>query len=337
MANIKDVARLAGVSISTVSRVVNNSAGVAHRKKEAVLHAMTELNYKPNSFAKALVNQKSDTVGLVVGDLGDPFFSLLMKGVEKVTNKYNKQLLVSAGHHDPEQESKAIRSLIERRCDALIVHTKSLADYHVMELLDSQPAAVLINRNIHGFAGRCIYLDNRKAGELATNHLIEQGHSRIAFLSRHSESRHLELEDARERLQGYQEALINHGIMPDRKLVARHQPDEQGGYQATMELLNRNTDFTAIFTYNDAMAAGCMTALRERKIQVPNDVSVLGFDDVLLAGYLNPGLTTIRYPIEAMAERAAELALSLSDQTDFVNNELEFASEIIHRESVRSQ
>ena len=336
MANIKDVAKLAGVSISTVSRVVNNSAGVAHRKKEAVLHAMSELSYKPNSFAKALVSQKSDTIGLVVGDLGDPFFSLLMKGVEKVTNKYNKQLLVSAGHHDPEQENKAIRSLIERRCDALIVHTKSLADYHVMELLDSQPAAILINRYIHGFEGRCIYLDNRKAGEMATDHLIEQGHRRIAFLSRHAESRHLELEDARERLQGYQESLINHGIMPDKKLIARHQPNEQGGYEATMELLDRSVDFTAIFAYNDAMAAGCMTALRERKIQVPNDVSVLGFDDVLLAGYLNPGLSTIRYPIEAMGERAAELALSLSEDIETDCDLLEFTPEVICRESVRS-
>ena len=335
MANIKDVAKLAGVSISTVSRVVNNSAGVAYRKKEAVMRAMSELDYKPNSFAKALVNQKSDTIGLVVGDLGDPFFSLLMKGVEKVTNAHGKQLLISAGHHNPEQEHKAILSLIERRCDALIVHTKSLADYHVMELLHSQPAAVLINRFIHGFEGRCIHLDNLKAGEMATNYLIEHGHRRIAFLSRGAESRHLELEDARQRLQGYQEALISHGIMPDRKLMANNLPDEKGGYLATVELLERKVDFTAIFAYNDAMAAGCMMALREKKIQVPEDVSVLGFDDVLLAKYLNPGLSTVRYPIEEMAAQSAELALSLCDGVESDSALLEFSPEIIDRESVR--
>ena len=338
MANIKDVAKLAGVSISTVSRVVNNSAGVAQKKKESVMRAMSELDYKPNSFAKALVSQKSDTIGLVVGDLEDPFFSLLMKGVEKVTNQYNKQLLVSAGHHMPEQENKAVLSLLDRRCDALIVHTKSLADYHISELLNSHPSAVLINRYIYGFEGRCIHLDNRKAGEMATRFLVEKGHRRIAFLSRDSESRHLELEDARDRLQGYQEALINHGIMPDRKLVEKNEPDEHGGYQATMALLDRKVEFSAIFAYNDAMAAGCMSALRERKIQVPNDVSVLGFDDVLLAKYLNPGLSTVHYPIEAMAVRAAELALTLCGEREEASvheGTLEFEPKIIHRESIR--
>ena len=335
VANIKDVAKLAGVSISTVSRVVNNTAGVAQNKKDAVLRAMSELHYKPNSFAKALVSNKSDTLGLVVGDLGDPFFSLLMRGVEKVASRYNKQLLISSGHHDPEKESKAIRSLIDRRCDAIVVHSKALSDYKVMELLESQPASVLINRRIQGFEDRCIYLDNRKAGAMATSFLINQGHSHIAFLSRHSESKHLELEDARDRYQGYQGAMLASGIFPDTKLVSRNQPDEQGGYQATLELLNKHVEFTAIFAYNDAMAAGCMSALRERKIQVPNDVSVIGFDDVLLARYINPGLTTIRYPIEAMGEQAAELALLLFGEHDEEQTVREFMPEIVNRESVR--
>ena len=126
------------------------------------MRAMSELHYKPNSFAKALVSNKSDSLGLVVGDLGDPFFSLLMRGVEKVASQYNKQLLVSSGHHDPEREKEAIRSLIDRRCDAIVVHSKALSDYQVMELLESQTSSVIINRSIQGFEARCIYLDNRK-------------------------------------------------------------------------------------------------------------------------------------------------------------------------------
>ena len=336
MSNIKDVARLAGVSISTVSRVVNNSAGVAERKKVAVIQAMEALNYRPNSFAKALVNQKSDTMGLVVGDLGDPFFSLLMRGVEKVASEYNKQLLVSVSHHDPDKEYKAIQSLIERRCDALVVHSKTLADYHVLELLNALPASVLINRYIHGFESRCIYLDNRKAGELAVNHLIAYGHNRIAFLSRHSETRYLELEDARDRYEGYQDALIGHNIFPDRNLVKKNQPDERGGYEATSEILDSGAEFTAVFAYNDAMAAGCLAALRERGVKVPEDVSVLGFDDVLLAQYLNPRLSTIRYPIERMAEQAAQLALSLSEKLTGTASQggNEFEPEMVERETI---
>lgn len=335
MANIKDVAKLAGVSISTVSRVVNNTAGVAQNKKDAVLRAMSELHYKPNSFAKALVSNKSDTLGLVVGDLGDPFFSLLMRGVEKVASQYHKQLLISSGHHDPEKEAEAIRSLVDHRCDAIVVHSKVLSDYKVMELLESQPASVLINRKIQGFEDRCVYLDNRKAGEMATSHLIDRGHRRIAFLSRYSGSKHLELEDTRDRHQGYQDALMSHGVLPDSKLVSKNQPNEQGGYQATMELLERQVGFSAIFAYNDAMAAGCMSALRKRRIQVPNDVSVIGFDDILLAKYIQPGLTTVRYPIEAMGSQAARLALFLSGAQNEKISQRAFLPEIVDRESVR--
>ena len=340
MANIKDVAKLAGVSISTVSRVVNNTAGVARSKKEAVVRAMSELDYKPNSFAKALVSNKSDTLGLVVGDLGDPFFSLLMRGVEKVASHYNKQLLVSSGHHDPEREKEAILSLIDRRCDAIVVHSKALSDYQVMELLESQTSSVIINRSIQGFEERCIYLDNRKAGEMATRYLLEHGHRHIAFISRSSENKHLELEDTRDRYQGYQDALLAHSIFPDAGLLSKNQPDEQGGYDATIELLNRKVEFTAIFAYNDAMAAGCMMALRERKVQVPNDVSVMGVDDVLLAHFLNPGLTTVRYPIEAMGTAAASLALALAGEHEPEKQEQpqlvrEFMPEIKIRESVR--
>ncbi|MCW7556077.1 LacI family DNA-binding transcriptional regulator [Endozoicomonas gorgoniicola] len=337
MANIKDVAKLAGVSISTVSRVVNNTAGVARSKKEAVVRAMSELDYKPNSFAKALVSNKSDTLGLVVGDLGDPFFSLLMRGVEKVASHYNKQLLVSSGHHDPEREKEAILSLIDRRCDAIVVHSKALSDYKVMELLESQTSSVIINRRMQGFEERCIYLDNRRAGEMATRYLLEHGHRHIAFIARSSENKHLELEDTRDRYQGYQDALLAHSIFPDAGLLSKNQPDEKGGYDATIELLNRKVEFTAIFAYNDAMAAGCMMALRERKVQVPNDVSVMGVDDVLLAHFLNPGLTTVRYPIEAMGTAAASLALALAGEHEPEQPKLvrEFMPEIKIRESVR--
>ena len=334
VANIKDVAKLAGVSISTVSRVVNNTASVAQNKKDAVFRAMADLHYKPNSFAKALVSNRSDTLGLVVGDLGDPFFSQLMRGVESVASDAGKQLLVCSGHHDPDKEQEAIRSLIDRRCDAIVVHSKALSDYKVMELLESQPASVLINRKIQSFEERCVYLDNRMAGKMATAYLVSQGHKHIAFLSRHAQSKHLELEDACDRYQGYQDALLAQGIIPEPSLLVKNRPDEQGGYEATLKLLDKGAVFSAIFAYNDAMAAGCMTALRERKVMVPNDVSVVGFDDVLLAQYLNPGLTTIKYPIEAMGAHAAALALSLSGETE-AEAIRQFEPKLVYRESVR--
>ncbi len=330
VANIKDVAKLAGVSISTVSRVINNSATVVQHKRDAVLRAMSELQYKPNSFAKALVSNKSNTIGLVVGDLADPFFGLLMKGVEKVSNQYSKQLLISSGHHDEEQERQAINSLIDRRCDALIIHSKALTDFQLMELLRSQTAAVLINRTIPGLEHQSIYLDNRLAGQQAVTHLLNQGHQRIAMVTRD-----FEIEDELERRQGYQDALASHGIIPDQNLISAAAANEEGGYLAAQALLQRKTDFTAIFAYNDAMAAGCLSALREHKIQVPNDISVIGFDDVLLARFLHPQLTTIRYPIEAMGTAAAQLALILSGEESKSPEQQLFTPQLIQRESVR--
>ena len=330
VANIKDVARLAGVSISTVSRVINSSATVIEHKRDAVLRAMNELQYKPNSFAKALVSNKSNTIGLVVGDLADPFFGLMMRGVEKVSNQYNKQLLVSSGHHNEEQERQAINSLIDRRCDALIIHSKALTDFQLMELLRAQTASVLINRTIPGLEHQSIYLDNRLAGNQAASYLLDNGHQRIAMVTRN-----VEIEDELERRQGYQDALLNHGIIPDQKLIAAAEANEEGGYLATQTLLQQKTDFTAIFAYNDAMAAGCLSALRANKIQVPNDVSVIGFDDVLLARFLHPKLTTIRYPIETMSTAAAQLALLLSGENSEKPVQQMFGSQLIVRESTR--
>ncbi|MGI9279812.1 MAG: LacI family DNA-binding transcriptional regulator [Endozoicomonas sp.] len=329
VANIKDVAKLAGVSISTVSRVVNQTAKVADYKQEAVHKAMESLGYRPNSFAKALVSKKSDTLGLVVGDLGDPFFGLLARGVESVAQSRSLQLLISSGHHEPDMEARAISSLMERGCDALIVHSKALHDYQLMDLLSPHAASVVINRKIQGAEGRCIYLDNIEAGELAVKHLLENGHRRVAFLSRDTD-----IDDLKDRYQGYQNALMQAGIIPDSQLIGTGTPDEQGGYRATMDLLDRDTQFTAVFAYNDAMAAGCLSALSDRRLKVPDDISLIGFDDVHFARFMTPKLTTIHYPIELMGERAAQLALKLGGLPVSSPGELRFEPSLIKRDSV---
>ncbi|MCU6668558.1 HTH-type transcriptional regulator GalR [Enterobacteriaceae bacterium H4N4] len=309
MATIKDVARLAGVSVATVSRVINDSPKASETSRKAVLTAMESLNYHPNANARALAQQSTDTVGLVVGDVSDPFFGAMVKAVEQVAYQTGNFLLIGNGYHNEQKERQAIEQLIRHRCAALVVHAKKLADEELVHLMKQIPGMVIINRIIPGYEQRCVALDDRYGAWLATRHLIQQGHSRIGYLcSNHS------ISDADDRLQGYYDALRENGLPCNDRLVTYGEPDESGGEQAMTELLGRGRNFTAVACYNDSMAAGAMGVLNDNGIDIPAEISLIGFDDILISRYVRPRLTTVRYPIVTMATQAAELALSLADK-----------------------
>ncbi|MBI0103654.1 substrate-binding domain-containing protein [Gilliamella sp. W8145] len=307
MATIKDVAKLAKVSVATVSRVINNADNVSDKTRETVKKAMEKLNYYPDANARALSQQNSNTIGIVVADLSDPFSGAMISTVEKVAAKNGHFLLIGNGYHNKQQEYRAITNLIEHRCSSLVVHAKMLPDDQLIKLMQQIPGMVLINRILKGFEKRCIALDSRYGSYLAVKHLIQHGHTNIGYLcSKHS------ISDAIDRLQGYKDALIEHNIDINDNFIAFASPNEEGGEQAMMSLLERNRQITAIACYNDSMAAGAMSVLYDNDIKIPNDVSIIGFDDLLIARYLHPKLTTIRYPLHTMAEQAAELALRLA-------------------------
>lgn len=318
MATIKDVAKLAKVSVATVSRVINDADNVSDKTRETVKRAMEKLNYYPDANARALSQQNSNTIGIVVADLSDPFSGAMISTVEKVAAKNGHFLLIGNGYHNKQQEYRAITNLIEHRCSSLVVHAKMLPDDQLIKLMQQIPGMVLINRILKGFEKRCIALDSRYGSYLAVKHLIQHGHTNIGYLcSKHS------ISDAIDRLQGYKDALIEHNIDINDNFIAFASPNEEGGEQAMMSLLERNRQITAIACYNDSMAAGAMSVLYDNDIKIPNDVSIIGFDDLLIARYLHPKLTTIRYPLHTMAEQAAELALRLakgeSPPTNLIN------------------
>lgn len=305
MITIRDVARAAGVSVATVSRVLNNPAVTSPETRERVLKATAQLGYRPNANAKALATQNSDMLGVAVMDVSDPFFGALVKGVDAVAHRYDKHLLIANSYHDAEKERDAIEMLIRQRCNALIVHAKMLSDAELGEFMRQLPGMVLINRVIAGYESRCVGLDNYAGGAMATRVLLENGHRRIGYLA----SRHA-IEDQAERQRGYEEALLRSGIIADPAWRAAAEPDLAGGEAAMVELLGRNQRLSALFAYNDAMAAGAISALRENGIEVPAHFSIIGFDDIPIARYTSPKLTTIRYPITSMASLATELALN---------------------------
>ena len=179
MATIKDVARLAGVSVATVSRVINNSPKASEASRQSVGAAMETLNYHPNANARALAQQSTETVGLVVGDVSDPFFGAMVKAVEQVAYNTGNFLLIGNGYHSIKKERQAIEQLIRHRCAALVVHAKMIPDDELAGLMKQIPGMVLINRILAGFEQRCVALDDRYGAWLATRHLIQQGHTRI--------------------------------------------------------------------------------------------------------------------------------------------------------------
>lgn len=304
MITIRDVARQAGVSVATVSRVLNNSALVSPDTRDVVMKAVTQLGYRPNANAQALATQVSDTIGVVVMDVSDAFFGALVKAVDTVAQQHQKYVLIGNSYHEAEKERHAIEVLIRQRCSALIVHSKALSDAELSDFMQHIPGMVLINRIVPGFAHRCVGLDNVSGALMATRMLLNHGHQRIGYLS----SNH-GIEDDDMRREGWSKALQEQGIIAPDSWVGSGSPDMQGGEAAMVELLGRNLGLTAVFAYNDSMAAGALTTLKDNGIVVPQHLSLIGFDDIPISRYTDPQLTTVRYPVMSMAKLATELAL----------------------------
>ncbi|WP_140187001.1 substrate-binding domain-containing protein [Providencia stuartii] len=331
MATIKDVAREAGVSVATVSRVINQSPKASKASIACVKSAMDKLGYRPNAAARALVSQSSDTIGVLVNDVSDPFFGTMVKAVDAVAHKNGKHILICNGYHTAQEERQSIELLINNRCDGLVIHSKALSDNELIEFAEEVPCMVLINRHIDAIAGRCISLNNYKGAYIATEHLIRHGHTKIAYIS----SNH-NIEDVEQRLQGYRDALKQHAITLPDSYIEYGVPYGEGGEQAMTNLLTKSLEITAVVSYNDFMAAGALAVLDENNILSPEQISVIGFDDVLIARYIHPRLTTIRYPIQMMAETATELSLSLARQAPMKASGLVYSPTLVQRHSVRS-
>ncbi|MDG6882388.1 Mgl repressor and galactose ultrainduction factor [Phocoenobacter uteri] len=330
MVTIRDVAKLAGVSVATVSRVLNNSIS-SEKSRLAVLQAVEKLEYSPNANAQALALKNTDTIGVVVTDVTDSFFAILVKAVDQVASEYGKSILIGIGYHNAEKEKNAIDTLLRKRCSCLVVHSKALDDKTLKNYLDNVPSMVIINRVIKGYEHRCVNLDNQRGTFLATETLISLGHKKIGYIgSNHN------ISDEEERRNGYLDALKTYQLNKLNSAIVHTSPDFDGGEKAMIELLSYHSDLTAVVTYNDNIAAGALSVLNENNIKVPEQFSVIGFDDMPIARYLIPKLTTIRYPIDLMASYAAKLALNLADKTFECPSYVQFKPTLVKRFSIEN-
>ncbi|EHU9448410.1 LacI family transcriptional regulator [Vibrio vulnificus] len=306
MATIKDVSEYAGVSQATVSRVVNGSCRVSHDKKLRVEKAIQVLGYRPNAIAQALASSRTGSIGIIVPELGGPFYSGILHCIEEQFRRFGYHVIVTAGNNSEQSQRESVEFLLGRRVDAMILHTQNLSDDYLIELESKGIPLVLVNRFIPELASSCIDIDNELGGRLATEYLLQRGHNSIACITGP-----LDKSDARGRLQGYRKALEAAGIEYDEALVSEAGFTEESGASAMRKLLNRGQTFSAVFACNDHMAFGAFEVMKEQRIRIPEDVSLVGFDDILFARYLTPALTTVNFPIEQMSLEAVQLTLQI--------------------------
>ncbi len=329
MATIREVSRMAGVSISTVSRVLNQSGPVSRATQRRVLAAVEHLGYRPNTFARGLITKRSGGIGATVTDLSDPFFGLMLKGIEGRIEQEGMHVIVTDGHGRVDAERESVEFLRRHHADAIIAYVQQVADHEIAAWDRPERPIVVIARYVPELQGRCLYIDNVAGGELATRHLLEQGHARVAHLSGP-----MALVDARDRLTGYRRALERAGLAFDPDLVVEGDFTPEGGALAMQRLRARGVRFTGLFAANDQTAAGAMDVLRCAGVRVPEDVSVVGFDDLPMVRYLSAPLTTVRQPVLEMGRAAADIALAAL-RGEEVEVRPAFEPELVARHSVK--
>jgi LacI family transcriptional regulator len=322
---IQDVAARANVSVSTVSRVLTGNARVAEDKRRVILQAVEELDYRPNVLAQALAGGQSRTIGVLTQNVGSPFYEAVINGVYQGMGGSGFSLIFAHGLFEPRIEQTALETLLRRHVDGVIVLGGRGLEDLLCEIAGLVPL-VIVGRNIPDLAEQCLSMDQFAGGYKAVQYLIELGHRHIAHIAGNYSQ-----PDAVLRRDGYIRALADAGIEHNPDLIVEGNFLEQSGVLAVEMLLMRGRAFSAIFAGNDQMAYGARLALFRRGIRVPDDVSIVGFDDQPPSAYMVPPLTTIRQPATEMGMAAAQAILHAIQGGAFTMPE--FPIELVVRES----
>jgi LacI family repressor for deo operon, udp, cdd, tsx, nupC, and nupG len=295
------------VSTATVSRALNGTGQIASPTRAAIEAAVEQLGYRPNTIARSLVTKSTETIALLLPDITNPFYAALVSGIQQYALSHDHTMLLCTTEGDAEREEQYLSLLRAKQVDGALVDGLVLPPDRIARFVQDGFPIVCLDRDIDSTSIPLVQVDNRLGGRLATEHLIGLGHARIAHVTG---AQPLGISD--ERLAGYRDALADAGITANPGLVADGRFTEEGGYDATRELLDRSPDFTAVFAANDLSAIGVLHALAESGRRVPDDVSVVGFDDLRLAAFTVPPLTTIRQPALEIAQRATEILIDLT-------------------------
>lgn len=307
---MKDVARLAGVSVQTVSCVVNGTGSISTRTRQRVLRAIDELNYRPDPIARSMRTRQTRLIGLLVLDITNPVHSVIAEAVESAAHANGYKVILYNVSNSPERERESLEAVAEGLVDGLVIVNSVDRERTLRFLAEEEILSVLIDCQ-SDFSVPTVMVDNVRAGYVATEHLIRLGHRRIAHISGSAP-----MIISQQRLEGYRRALADHGLTYERVVYlmkASWDWDFASGYRAMRELLEGDPRPTGVFAASDQMAIGAYRAIVEAGLRIPQDISVVGFDDIEAAAYATPPLTTIRQPFTDMAASAVATLLRLMD------------------------
>jgi LacI family transcriptional regulator len=303
-----DIARSAGVSLMTVSRVINHKDGVSRETRQRIEQIISELDYRPSSIARSLATRRTGTLGLVVPDISNPFFSGVARGVDEVATAHGFSVLLCNTEEEYTREVDMLQLLEEKRVDGVVLCSSRLDAKVLIPNLARHSAVVLVNRVIDNLPKEisigAVYVNCERGGGLATAHLIERGHHKIGILSGPPASF-----SGQQRMRGYRAALDNAGIPFRLKYTLSCIPSVEGGCQAAHRLLSAHPELTALVCYNDLVAVGALQACSELGLKVPDQVAVVGFDDIFLAALVTPALTTCQISTTKLGATAAKVLL----------------------------
>jgi DNA-binding LacI/PurR family transcriptional regulator len=303
--SMKDVAKAAGVSLSTVSRALADSPRVKPETREQIQRIAAEMGYLPSAIARGLATKRTHTLGIVVMDIADLFTAEIVRTIDKTALDHDYSVILSNCGADPQRGLTAIKVLHQHRVDGIIVTDPFVSDSFLPLLEESGMPVIIINKKQYPYS---VGTDNVDAARQAIVHLLDLGHQRIAYIG---SSRHRE--ESLERQRGYEQALVARGISPDPSLVIEGDGWPEGGWLGMERLLKLPRPPGAVFCFNDMTAAGAIKAAHAAGWRVPHNLSIVGFDDINLALYLVPPLTTVAQQKDQIAQLAVEMALSLRD------------------------
>lgn len=332
--SLRHVAKLAGVSVATASRVMSGSSHpVSESARQRVLSAADRLNFEPNRLARALVTSRSQTVGVIVHDISDPYFGDIVKGLEDGIHENEYRLFVASSDRDQEKELNYVRAFDAHRVDAIVFAASSFTDPHYANALQDvvrrfqSRGGIIVMLSDHLLTGPRVRFDNRRTVIDMVGYLAQRGHRKVGFISGPAE-----LEVSRVRLGGFNEATASFDLDTDTKYITSGDFTVTGGQKAVIELLSNVPDITAILAANDLMAIGATRQLLASGCAVPGDISIAGIDDIAIAEYGPIPLTTMHVPTYEIGQKGAELLLGALDGKN--PQDVHLTGRIIERESV---
>lgn len=304
--SIKDIAKAMNISYSTVSRALNDNPRISLKTRRQIQQKAAEMGYLPSAVARSLVTRRTHFIGVVVTTITDLFFAEVTQAIEETAEKSNYNVILVSSGGKPEHELEIIRALRERRVDGIILISPYIRKGNRFIGQETELPVVTVNKFYQEYIGYSVEVDNNSSSREATQHLLDLGHRRIAHIAGLAEEW-----DSIERQRGYQQALQAYGLPVDPALIVRSNGRSKGGMEAMQQLLALPTRPTAVFCYNDATALGAMRAAHVAGLHIPQDLSVVGFDDIDLAPYFEPALTTVAQSKREMGQKAVQMILSL--------------------------